>query len=81
MDTSFPGWSEDDGRAVDPVHGLRLPGPLDERPSLFAPHMRVLKAQLGKVQDAVAALGGVAREYKVRQGIRKAKTVVRNVRS
>jgi hypothetical protein len=41
----------------------------------------VLDAQLGKVRDAIAALGDVARDYKVRQGVRKAKTVARNVRT
>lgn len=40
----------------------------------------MLEAQLGKVRDALSALGGVAREYKIRQGVRKAKTVARNVR-
>jgi hypothetical protein len=40
----------------------------------------VLDAQLGKVRDAIAALGDVARDYKVRRGVRKAKTVARNVR-
>jgi hypothetical protein len=41
----------------------------------------ILESQLGKVRDAIAALGGVAREYRVRQGVRKAKTVARNVRT
>ena len=41
----------------------------------------VLDAQLGKVRDAIAALGDVGRDYKVRQGVRKAKTVARNVRT
>jgi hypothetical protein len=40
----------------------------------------LLEAQLGKVKDAIAALGGVTRDYKVRQGIRKAKTVARKAR-
>lgn len=40
----------------------------------------VLDAQLGKVRDAIAALGDVGRNYKVRRGVRKAKTVARNVR-
>jgi hypothetical protein len=40
----------------------------------------VLDAQLGKVRDAIAALGDVGRDYKVRQGVRKARTVARNVR-
>ena len=39
-----------------------------------------LKAQLGKVQDALAALGGVGKEYKRRQGIRQVKTAARKVR-
>ncbi len=40
----------------------------------------VLDAQLGKVRDAIAALRDVTLDYKVRQGVRKAKTVARNVR-
>lgn len=40
----------------------------------------VLDAQLGRVRDAIAALGDVARDYKVRRGVRKAKTAARNVR-
>jgi hypothetical protein len=40
----------------------------------------LLEAQLGKVRDAMAALGGAVREYKARQGLRKARTVVRNAR-
>jgi len=40
----------------------------------------VLAAQLNKVRDALAALGGASREYRRRQTVRKAKTVVRNVR-
>ena len=40
----------------------------------------VLDAQLGKIRDALAALSDVARDYRVRQGARKAKTVARNVR-
>lgn len=40
----------------------------------------VLDAQLGKVRDAIAALGDVGRNYKVRRGLRKAKTVARNAR-
>ena len=41
----------------------------------------LLDAQLGKVRDAIAALGDVGRDYKVRRGVRKAKTVARNVRT
>jgi len=41
---------------------------------------RLLGAQLGKVRDAIASLGGVSREYRVRQGLRKTKTVARNAR-
>jgi hypothetical protein len=41
----------------------------------------VLAAQLGKVRDAIAALSDVPRDYKVRQGVRKARTVARNVRT
>jgi cell fate (sporulation/competence/biofilm development) regulator YmcA (YheA/YmcA/DUF963 family) len=40
----------------------------------------LLGAQLDKVRDAIASLGGVTREYRVRQGLRKAKTVARNAR-
>ena len=40
----------------------------------------VLQAELGKVQDALAALGGVGKEYKRRQSIRQVKTVAKNVR-
>ena len=40
----------------------------------------LLETQLGKVRDAMAALGGAVREYRARQGLRKAKTVARNVR-
>jgi hypothetical protein len=40
----------------------------------------VLAAQLNKVRDAIAALGGASREYRRRQTVRKAKTVVRNAR-
>jgi hypothetical protein len=48
--------------------------------SVLQKEENVLESQIGKVRDAIAALGGVARDYKVRQGIRKAKTVARNVR-
>ncbi len=40
----------------------------------------LLAAQLGKVRDAIAALSDVPRDYKVRQGVRTAKTVARNAR-
>ncbi|MGE0591614.1 MAG: hypothetical protein AB7G23_00635 [Vicinamibacterales bacterium] len=40
----------------------------------------MLEAQLGKVRDAIAALGGVAQDYKRRQAVRSAKTVARNAR-
>lgn len=39
-----------------------------------------LQAELGKVRDALAALGGVGKEYKRRQGIRRVKTVARKGR-
>jgi hypothetical protein len=48
--------------------------------SVLQKEENVLASQIGKVRDAIAALGGVGREYRVRQGIRKAKTVARNVR-
>ena len=40
----------------------------------------LLESQLGKVRDALAALGGVGRAYQQRQRLRQAKTVVKNVR-
>ncbi len=39
-----------------------------------------LQAELGKVQDALAALRGVGKDYQRRQGIRQVKTVARKVR-
>ena len=48
--------------------------------SVLQKEENVLASQIGKVRDAIAAHGGVGREYRVRQGIRKAKTVARNVR-
>ncbi|MDA1186095.1 MAG: hypothetical protein O2930_15830 [Acidobacteria bacterium] len=39
-----------------------------------------LQAEIGKVRDAMAALGGVGKEYQRRQDIRQVKAVVRNVR-
>jgi hypothetical protein len=48
--------------------------------SVLQKEENVLESQIGKVRDAIAALGGVGRDYKVRRGIRKAKTVARNVR-
>ena len=40
----------------------------------------ILEAQLGKVRDAIAALGGVGKEYRRVRRARELKTVVRNVR-
>ena len=40
-----------------------------------------LESQLGKVRDAIAALGDVGKDYYVRQRVRRVKTVVRNVRT
>jgi hypothetical protein len=40
----------------------------------------ILAAQLGKMRDAIAALSDVPSDYRIRQGVRKAKTVARNVR-
>jgi hypothetical protein len=40
-----------------------------------------LESQLGKVQDAITALGGIGREYRRRQTIRRVKTVVGNART
>jgi hypothetical protein len=39
-----------------------------------------LQAQLGKVRDAIAALGGVGKEFQRLRRTRKVKTVARNVR-
>ena len=41
----------------------------------------LLHTQLGKVRDAIAALGDIPKDYRVRQGVRRAKTVARNARS
>jgi hypothetical protein len=41
----------------------------------------LLRRQLGKVEDAIAALSDVRTDYKVRQGVRRAKKVSKNVRS
>jgi len=40
----------------------------------------LLQAQLGRIQDAIAALGDVPTDYKVRRGVRSAKTVAKNAR-
>ena len=40
----------------------------------------ILEAQLGKVRDALAALGDAARGYRARQSLRKVGTVARNAR-
>ena len=39
-----------------------------------------LEAQLGKVRDAIGALGGVGKEYQRLRRTRQVKTVARNVR-
>ena len=39
-----------------------------------------LEAQLGKVRDAIGALGGVGKEYQRLRRTRQVKTVVRNAR-
>ena len=41
----------------------------------------VLRRQLGKVEDAIAALSDVRADYKLRQGVRRAKTVSKNART
>lgn len=41
----------------------------------------LLRRQLGKVEDAIAALSDVGTDYRIRQGVRRAKTVTRNARS
>ena len=40
-----------------------------------------LEAQLGKVRDAIGALGGVGKEYQRLRRTRQVKTVARNVRT
>ena len=39
-----------------------------------------LAAELGKIRDALAALGGVGKDYQRGQVVRQVKTVARNVR-
>jgi hypothetical protein len=39
----------------------------------------LLQSQLAKVSDAIAALGGVGKEYQRRQRIRKVKTAARRI--
>jgi hypothetical protein len=39
-----------------------------------------LESQVGKIRDAIAALGGVGKSYKRRQQMRAAKTIARNAR-
>jgi hypothetical protein len=41
----------------------------------------LLRRQLGKVVDAIAALSVVRTDFMVRQGVRRAKKVSKNVRS
>jgi hypothetical protein len=41
----------------------------------------VLESQLGKVRDALGALGGVGKAYQRRQSVRRAQTIARNVRT
>lgn len=41
----------------------------------------VLKLQLGKVQDAIAALGDVRTGYRIRQTVRRAKKLSKNART
>jgi cell fate (sporulation/competence/biofilm development) regulator YmcA (YheA/YmcA/DUF963 family) len=41
----------------------------------------ILQKQIGRVRDAIAALGDVRTDYKVRQGVRKAKTVATNAQT
>ena len=40
-----------------------------------------LESQLGKVRDAITALGGVGKEYRRRQNIRRVETIVGNART
>jgi hypothetical protein len=53
---------------------------LGQAPSVLRKEQGSLEAQLGKVRDAVAALGGVGREYRRRQRVRQVKAVARKVR-
>jgi len=41
----------------------------------------LLRRQLGKVEDAIAALSDVRTDYRIRQGVRRAKTVSKNART
>ena len=41
----------------------------------------VLQTQIGRVRDAIAALRDARTDYKVRQAVRKAKTVAKNART
>jgi len=41
----------------------------------------LLESQLGKVRDAMAALGGVGQAYQRRQRVRRARTIARNARA
>ena len=41
----------------------------------------LLESQLGKVRDAMAALGGVGKAYERHRRVRRAKNLVKNARS
>ena len=41
----------------------------------------LLRRQLGKVEDAIAALSDVRTDFKIRQGVRRAKAVSKNART
>lgn len=41
----------------------------------------MLRAQLGKVQDAIAALGDARTDYRIRQQVRRVRTVSKNART
>jgi hypothetical protein len=45
----------------------------------LAKEKALIESQLAKVSDAIAALGGVGKEYQRRQRIRKVKTTARRI--
>ena len=49
--------------------------------ALLAKEKAVIESQLGKIDDAIAALQGAGQTYKRRQQIRKVKAVARKVRA
>jgi lipase chaperone LimK len=45
----------------------------------LAKEKAMIESQLAKVSDAIAALGGVGKEYQRRQRVRKVKTAARRI--